>query len=147
MVTKEYARAYKEVMIILSYVAKSDVEKISQEKLKFYEANMDKTYEYKIDKTKEFEKQEMSNITKAILANIFKDYWATPYQKQRIEEKERMELREIEEEKRRKYNSDNIFKNKVVEKDVSNNNLPIKVEKEKILKKLVGFIKKIINKR
>ena len=147
MVTKEYARAYKEVMTILSYVPKSDVDKISQEKLQFYELNMDKTYEYKIDETKEFEKQKMSNITKAILANIFRDYWATPYQKEKIEEKEKMELHKIEEDKRKKYNPDNIFKNRTIEKNVSNNNLNIEVKKEKFFKKLVEFIKNIIRKR
>ena len=41
------------------------------------------------EREKEFEEQEMSDITKAILANIFRDYWATPYQKERIEAKEK----------------------------------------------------------
>ena len=93
MITKEYAIAYKEVMTILSYVPKSDVDKIPQEKLEFYKSNMDKEYEYKIDETKQFEEQEMSDITKAVLANIFKDYWATPYQKEKIKAKEEYDLK------------------------------------------------------
>ena len=54
----------------------------------------------------------MSDITKAILANIFRDYWATPYQKERIEAKEKYDLEKIEQEKREKYSTDNIFKNR-----------------------------------
>lgn len=145
MITKEYALAYKEVMTILSYVPKFDVDKIPQEKLEFYQANMDNEYEYKIDETKPFEEQEMSTITKAVLANIFKNYWATPYQKERIEEKERYDLQKIEEEKSKKYNPNNIFKNKQADKITTN--LPVEVKKEKFFKKLVKFIKNIINKR
>ena len=147
MITKEYVIAYKEVMTILSYVPKSDVDKIPQEKLEFYKSNMDKEYEYKIDETKQFEEQEMSDITKAVLANIFKDYWATPYQKEKIKAKEEYDLKKIEEEKSKKYNSNNIFKDKQVNKIITSINLPTKVKKEKLVKKLVEFIKNIINKR
>lgn len=147
MITKEYEIAYKEVMTILSYVPKSDVDKIPQKKLEFYKSNMDKEYEYKIDETKQFEEQEMSDITKAVLANIFKDYWATPYQKEKIKAKEEYDLKKIEEEKRKKYNPNNIFKDKQVNKIITSINLPTKVKKEKLVKKLVEFIKNIINKR
>ena len=44
MVTKEYAKAYKEVITILDYVPKSDIDKIPKEKLEFYKSNMDKEY-------------------------------------------------------------------------------------------------------
>lgn len=147
MITKEYAIAYKEVMTILSYVPKSDVDKIPQEKLEFYKSNMDKDYEYKIDEKKQFEEQEMTDITKAVIANIFKDYWAMPYQKERIKAKEEYDLQKIEEEKSKKYNPNNIFKDKQVNKIIISTNLPIEVKKEKFFKKLIKFIKNIINKR
>lgn len=123
------------------------MDKIPQEKLEFYKSNMDKEYEYKIDETKQFEEQEMSDITKAVLANIFKDYWATPYQKEKIKAKEEYDLKKIEEEKSKKYNPNNIFKDKQVNKIITSINLPTKVKKEKLVKKLVEFIKNIINKR
>lgn len=147
MISEEYAIAYKEVMTILSHVPKSDVNKIPQEKLEFYKSNMDKNYEYKIDITKQFEEQIMSNITKAILANIFKDYWATPYQKERIIAKEKYDLQKIEEEKKKKYNMNNIFKTKQSKEIITNKKLPIEIKKEKIFNKLVNFIKKILDKR
>ena len=99
MITKEYAMAYTEVIEILKYVPDEDVQKIPEEKLNFYRVNMDNEYDYKLDMVKEFEEQEISEITKAILANIFRDYWATPYQKGRIEAKEKYDLEKIEEEK------------------------------------------------
>ena len=110
-----------------------DVKKIPEEKLEFYKTNMDNEYNYNLDMTKEFEEQEMSEITKAILANIFRDYWATPYQKERIEAKEKYDLEKIEEEKREKYNPDNIFKNKKEETVIENTNLPVEIKRETFL--------------
>lgn len=144
MITKEYAIAYTEVIKILSYVPNQDVAKIPREKLEFYMANMDTTYNYELDETKEFEEQKMSDITKAILANIFKDYWATSYQKERIEAKEKYDLEKLEEEKRQRYNPDNIFKNKKEEIIENNNLLPMEIKKENFFKRLINFIKKIV---
>ena len=146
MVTKEYAKAYKEVITILDYVPKTDIDKIPKEKLEFYKSNMDKEYEYKIDESKKFEEQEISNITKAILANIFKNYWANPYQKDRIETKEKYDLKKIEEAMEKRYNPNNIFKKKYTDNNTSIN-LPVEVKKENFVNKLIRIIKSIIKKR
>lgn len=146
MLTKEYAMAYKEVIEILKYVPDEDVKKIPEEKLKFYKNNMDYEYNYTLDMTKKFEEQKMSDITKAILANIFKDYWATPYQKERIEAKEKYDLEKLEEEKRKKYNPDNIFERQKEEKVFESTNLPDQTKKEPFCNKLISFIKGLFNK-
>lgn len=147
MITKDYAKAYKEVITILSYVPEEDLEKIPQEKIDFYIKNMDKDYEYMLDENKEFEEQEMSDITKAVLANIFKDYWATPYQKERIEAKEKYDIEKLEEEKRKKYNPDDIFKNRQSTIINNNTNLPVEIKKENFFKKLINFLKRFIDKQ
>ncbi len=146
MITKEYAMAYKEVIEILKYVPDEDVAKIPKEKLNFYRENMDKDYDYKIDETKEFEEQEMIEITKAVLANIFRDYWATPYQRERILAKEKYDLEKLEEKKREKYNPDDIFKNRNKKEtyEGQNNNLPIEIKKEKFFEKLINFFRKLL---
>ena len=146
MIAKEYAMAYKEVIEILKYVPDEDIKKIPKEKIDFYKKNVDKEYNYKLDMTKEFEEQEMSDITKAILANIFRDYWATPYQKERIEAKEQSDMEKLEEEKRQKYNPDNIFKDRKEETTVENTNLPVEIKEETFFKKLISFIKRLFNK-
>ena len=146
MVTKEYAMAYTEVIEILKYIPDEDVKKIPEEKLEFYKNNMDNEYNYTIDMTKEFKEQEMSDITIAILANIFRDYWATPYQKERIEAKERFDSNKLEEEKREKYDTDNLFKDKKEGPIVENKNLSIEIKKETFFKRLISFIKGLLNK-
>lgn len=137
-----YPKAYKEVIEILKYVPQESVDKIPQTMRDTFTAKMDNTYNFSIDINKSLEEQELLDETKAILANIFRDYWATPYQKERIQAKERYDREKIEEEKRAKYNSD-IFKARenANSKDVINNNLPIEVKKERFYEKIINFFK------
>ena len=149
---KNYSKAYKEVVEILKYVPKESIEKIPQKMRDTFTTKMDNTYNFSIDISKSFEEQELLNETKAILANIFRDYWATPYQKERIQAKERYDMEKIEEEKRAKYSSD-IFKirenkkteNKVEEDNTKSNILPVEVKKERFYEKLINFFKKIFS--
>ena len=139
-----YQKAYKEILEILKYVPEESVKKIPQEMRDMFEKEQLKTYDFQIDTSKTFEEQELLEETKAILANIFRDYWATPYQKERIEIKEKYDRQQSEEQKRNIYNPNDVFKNK-------NNrnpdfeklsNLPIEVKKESFFKKIINFFKK-----
>ena len=148
----KYPKAYKEVVEILKYVPKESVEKIPQTMIDTFKAKKDNTYNFSIDINKSFEEQELLEETKAILANIFRDYWATPYQKERIQAKETYDWQKIEEEKKAKYGED-IFKarenskveNEIDEENSNSNNLPIEVKKERFYEKIVKFFKKIFN--
>ena len=114
---------------------------------------MDNDYYFKVDINKSFEEQDLLEETKAIFANIFRDYWATPYQKERIEAKEKSDRQKLEEEKAQKYNPDDIFKKKNAESVIENtekdtieiSNLPIEVKKEKFYEKIINFFKRIFN--
>ena len=143
-----YPKAYKEVVEILKYVPKESIDKIPQTMLDTFNSKMDNTYNFSIDINKSFEEQELLEETKAILANIFRDYWATPYQKERIQARERYDWQKIEEEKKNNYNYD-IFKkdNKIDNKENESveNNLPIEVKKEHFYNKIIIFFKKIFN--
>lgn len=152
MINKEYSMAYKEVIEILKYVPDEDVAKIPQEKIDFYKKHMDNEYDYKIDETKDFSEQTISETTEAILACIFRDYWATPYQRERILTKEKYDLEKLEEEKREKYNPDNIFKKNDDNENFPSNNelyenttLPIEVKKEKFYEKIINFFKNLFH--
>ena len=152
MINKEYSMAYKEVIEILKYVPDEDVAKIPQEKIDFYKKHMDNEYDYKIDETKDFSEQTISETTEAILACIFRDYWATPYQRERILTKKKYDLEKLEEEKREKYNPDNIFKKNDDNENFPSNNelyenttLPIEVKKEKFYEKIINFFKNLFH--
>ena len=158
MMEDNYSKAYKEIVEILKYVPEESVNKIPKEMRDMFEAEQLKTYNFQIDTKKSFEEQELLEETKAILANIFRDYWATDYQKARIIEKENQDREEWERQKREKYNSNDIFKNRNTttnDNDISqdiqeqlseeyNKNLPIEV-KENFYKKIINFFKKLFH--
>ena len=143
---ENYHKAYKEVIEILKYVPQESVNKIPKTMLETFEKKMDKDYVFNVDINKSFEEQNLLEETKDIFAVIFRDYWATPYQRERIKEKEKYDRQKIEEEKANKYNPDDIFKNKEKDNIVVNNNLPVEIKKENFFKKFISFIKKIIRK-
>lgn len=148
-----YPKAYKEVMEILNFVPKESVDKIPPTMLDTFNVKMDKEYVFSVDINKNFEEQNLLEETKAILANIFRDYWATPYQKERIKAKEKYDRQKNENEKKEKYNPADIFKNKKsieytksISLNETNNferNLPIEIKTKKFYYKLIEFIKKL----
>ena len=93
---ENYHKAYKEVIEILKYVPQESVNKIPKTMIETFKAKMDDNYDFKIDINKGFEEQDLLDETKAILANIFRDYWATPYQRERIIAKEKYDRQKIE---------------------------------------------------
>lgn len=142
----KYPKAYKQVIEILKHMPQESINKIPKTMISAFKTNMDNEYDFKFDSNKSFEEQDVLEETKAILANIFRDYLATPEQKERILEKEKID-REIEENiKMEKYNLDDLFKRK--QKDIQKNvslqsNLPTKFEKKRFFENVVDFLKKI----
>ena len=141
-----YPKAYKEVIEILKYVPEESVNKIPQTMLDTFKTKMDKEYNFIVDINKTFEEQELLEETKAIFANIFRDYWATPYQKERIEAKEEYDRQQIEKLKQEKYSPNNIFKKRKIQiNDKNISNLPMEVKQEKFYQKIISWLKKIFN--
>ena len=141
-----YANAYQEVIEVLKYTKKEDLIKIPKFKIDMYKKYMNKNNGFKIDKTKSLEEQNISNEAKAILANLYKDYWATDYEKQRIEAKEKYDLEQIAKEK---YSTDNLFNKKEEKTETfSHNEKSMIIDKEeKWYKKIFNNIKKIFSKK
>ncbi len=146
MVQENYAIAYKEVIELLKFFSLEDIEKIPDSFIKALLANMDESYDYKVDKEKTFEEQEMLDETRTIFAIIARDYWATPYQRQRILAKEANDIRKEEEAAKKLYSADNLFKNKKKYQG-SSENLPVEVKEDNIFKKILNKIKSIFRKK
>lgn len=121
MIDIKYANAYSEVLEILKYISKEDYEKIPNSKIELFETNYNKEYVFKYDPNKTLDEQNVSKTAKAIIAILFRDYWATEIQKEKIINKQNYDRMKLEEEKRKRYNLDNLFKNnekKVIMNDV-----------------------------
>lgn len=144
-----YKKAYKEVVEILKFVSKENVDKIPKEMLDMFEEEQDKEYNFKVDTTKSFEEQLLLEETKAIFSNIFRDYWANDYQRKVIIEKENMDRIKWEEEK---FHPKDLFKNNQKNFNKQNNNDKVDVnltviKKENSFKKLIDKIFKSLKKK
>lgn len=148
MIAENYACAYREVIEVLKYTKREDVNKIPKYRILLWKTNMKKDYDFKINPRKTLEEQNLSNEAKAIIANIFKKYWATDYQKERIEAKEKYDMEKIEEEKYERYNPNDIFKDKKIEtlqeESVIDNTAMIEY-KQPIFKKIIDKIKSLLH--
>lgn len=144
MIDVKYSNAFTEVLEILKYVSKEDYEKIPLEMIEIMEDNCSKNYVIKYNPNISLTDQNISEEAQTIIAIFFRDYWATEEQRKKILLKEQYDLEKLEEEKREKYNADNIFKAKQERTIIENTNLPIEIKEETFFKKLVNFIKKFL---
>ena len=118
MVDIEYANAYSEVLEILKYISKEDYKKIPNSKIELFETNHNKEYIFKYNPNKTLEEQKVSKTAKAIIAILFRDYWATEVQREKIITKQNYDRKQLEKEKKERYNSDNLFKNNDTQIDI-----------------------------
>ena len=63
-ITKEQAMAYTEVVEVLKYMSKEEVNKIPKDILDFYNNNMDVSYKFNVNINKPFEEQVLLEKTK-----------------------------------------------------------------------------------
>jgi len=132
------ACAYKEIYEILKIFPKELVNKIPKDKIEFFYNNMDKSYEYNITK-ETFDGQTMLEETAAILTILFRDYWASPEQREKLDNFKSQAENALEDEARIKYNPDNLFKNR------NDNNAEDIVSEQAIVEYKESFFKRIIN--
>lgn len=145
----EYANAYSEVLEVLNNMSKEDYNKIPKDMLEMFKTNCNNEYQFRYDLNKKFEQQEISKRAKLILAILFRDYWATPYQKEKIIARQNYERQKLEQQKFEKYNPERIFENKrqpIIE-EIKNINSMIEVKEEKWYQKIFKLIKNLFKRK
>lgn len=142
--TASYAKACTEVLEILKYLPEEEYNKIPKEKIESFERNKDKEYVFKYNPKIDYTKQNISEKTSAIIITLFRDYFATDRQKNILEQILAQNDREIEEEKKKKYAYENIFRD--TKKEKIENSVEVKKETELIEIEEKSFIKKIFSK-
>ena len=149
MNNEKYAKAYTEVIEIISHFPKEEYEKIPAEKIEFYKNNMDKDYIFKINPSKDLDKQNISREANAIIIILYKKYFANEEQKKKIDKILAENSRKEELEKSKKYNPDNLFKKnskkEIIEKVGSDNNNSMIEYKENFFIKIKKFIFKLLH--
>lgn len=149
--TNSYARACTEVLVLLKYYLEdNDYNRIPKDVIAFYEKNKDINYQYEVDASLPLEEQEISEKANAIIITIFRDYFATEMQKEKLENILINNDKIIEEQKRQKYNPDNLFKNNTIQKEEvteeQESTQMIEYKEENILNKIINKLKSIFSK-
>lgn len=153
--SKKDTRVYSELYDILKFCDNDLKNKISRKFLKFLNDNRDKTYITNINPYLPLEEQNILEETKNYLGLVYRSYFADENEKLEFAKKDKEEYEKLEEEKRQKYNPDNIFKNKekVIENNIEKSEVDTKIElpmmaiKKNIIVRIIDKIKKFFSKR
>ena len=142
---KEFQKAYVELYEIIKVLPEEEQKKIPKLFLKNLKNNMDKEYKFILDKDFDILNQNYRIETKALFVELYEKYLAPKEDLDFWNKYDKICDNMIEEEKRIKYDTKNIFKNRKLERkeSISNSNLPIEIKDENIFIKILNFIKKI----
>ena len=141
---KEINKRLVEVEYILRKLDDEYINKIPQEVWDYINKNKDKNYVFEYDNDKILSEQNLNIDTISILTYINMEYL--------LKEKERRELLELfkkddmvaEQQKKEKYNPEDLFKNKKEEPKEPISLIEVKIEKW--YEKLFSFFRKILRK-
>ena len=145
-ITKNTRIAYAEIDSFIELLPKAEKEKIPNNLIRYFKEEKDKETVKKLSLDIPLEKQNLQEDTWNLIAMIYLKYLCE-------DEEEKKELEQIydenekkyREEMKEKYNPEKIFKER--EKQQVIQNLPIKVQKESIIQKIIKFINKLFHKK
>ncbi len=140
---KRYKMAYVELNEIIKHLSEDEQLKIPETFKKNLLKEMDKEYKFIFDNQKGLLGQTYMNETKALYIKLYKQYLAT--EKDVWKKYDNICHSIIENEKRKKYDSNNIFKTHVEDfKSEGQTKAMVKLEEKNIIKKIISKIKKLI---
>lgn len=153
MVNERYGIAMAETLHYLKGISQDDINKIPDNFITFLKNNASQNYECKFDYTRPLKELNLKNETRGLIAMICLNYWCeTEDQKNNFIEHLNKNEKKYQEELRKEYNIDDIFKKKEfipkVEKTTENidkNRLPVQAERENIFKRVFNRIMKIFH--
>ena len=140
MITAEYSEAAVEVLGILGCMEESDQKKIPNEVLEFLQNNQSKTYHPDIDYMDAVENLELKSKTREILAGIYLDYLCPTEEKESYLNRLKENERQYQEQLKKKYNAEDIFKNRQKENKVEKTALAVE-KKEPLWMRIIKKIK------
>ena len=110
MVTKELSEAAVEFNCILNNASPEIINKIPQNFISFMKSIASTTYKFDYDKNKKLKEQTLKPETKGLISLVYSNYICNDKEKEEYINKCQNHLRKKEQEARKKYNPDNLFK-------------------------------------
>ncbi len=142
MLSAEYSKSISEVLDILKHTNKDDVDKISPQFMKFLIENANEEYIPKLDHTKRIKDMGLNEKTIGILSIINTKFWCTPTQRELFNDKLKQNEKIYQENLRKKYNPDDLFKNKKAKVETIENSVAMVEYKELIFTKIKNWFKR-----
>lgn len=143
------SNTYEEVYEILSYMDKFTVMKVPEEILKVIKTKRNINFRTKINKNDIFNEENVSKETIDFICWLDYKYWIDEERKYEIDRINIEKVKKSEEEKRKKYNPDNIFKNREKKyTEIPTSNITSMIEyKESVFKRVIDKIRSIFAKK
>ena len=143
------SNTYEEVYEILSYMDKFTVMKVPEEILKVIKTKRNINFRTKINKNDIFNEENVSKETIDFICWLDYKYWIDEERKYEIDRINIEKVKKSEEEKRKKYNPDNIYKNREKKyTEIPTSNITSMIEyKESVFKRVIDKIKSIFAKK
>lgn len=149
MVNVEFSEGISETLDILNHMDKTYIDRIPRKFIEFLENNKSSNYISNLDHSKKINEMNLKEKTKDILATIYMNYWCNPQQKAKYNDLLKQNEKKYQDELRKKYNPDNIFKNDRESQytkqgnEFVSNNISMIEHKESVFKKIINKIKSI----
>lgn len=145
-----YKDALAEVDMILNYVDEESFSKIPEAYISFIKDNKS-DYIAKINPKKSLIEQKLLYETKVVLSVLYRDFWSSEEERKDLIKKEQEELKNIEKNKKIKYNSEELFKEKrkntyQIQNNSKNNSKNNSQKNTQVLVVRENFFEKILNK-
>ena len=140
MVNERYSIAISETLHYLKGINQDDINKIPNKFMLFLKENALNNYSCNFDYTKPLKELNLTDEAKGLIAMICLNYWCET-EEQKIKFRNHLNVNEqtYQEELKRKYNVDDIFKRtELINKE--ENKLPIQIKQENIFKRVINRI-------
>ena len=146
-----YLKAFVELNEIINHLNTNLKNKIPKKTLEAIKNSGDKNYQFKYDNTQSLSKQKLLPETISLLSIIYSDYLCSEEEKKKWDEYDKFTLQKQEELKQKKYNVNNLFKERknntsIVVLDEKKQLQVDTSKKQGLLSKIKKFIMKILKK-
>lgn len=141
----EYKKCLVELDEILNHLREEDRKKIPYEIRNSIKKEKDEQYKWNYDETKSLREQNINRKTIAMLSYLNLEYLLSEEQKALLEEMHKFNEIKTEEEKEKKYNTKELFKNKTTKKEEITS-IVSEIKDKKCSNKVITFLKQITKK-
>ena len=137
----EYDKCLVQVDEVLGFLSEDDLAKIPKNIISAIKTHKNKDYVWEYDINKSLEEQNLSRNTIAILSYLNMEYLLNDKQKEFMVKVHESNEIKLEQEKEKKYNSNEIFKKQQKKEETPEEKSLLVINKEKWYKKIIPFIR------